>query len=887
MIAGPLYRALLRLAPADLRARHGDQMIELFENEVSVARRGGRVAAFRAVLHGLADLLLRIPYERWRRIGRPATGHANEDSRMNRVLETINLDVRFALRSLRRRPVFAVIAVGTIALSIGAATAMYSVVDGVLFRSLPYRDADRIVQVWQTDEISRRQAILAPNWDRVPLDYTDFLVWRDRQQSFAGVAVWSGFGAMTAGPNGPEQVSGTRVSPGLFELLGVAPILGRTFARGEDVIGGPRVVMISYETWRSHHGARPDIIGSTLLFDSKPYEVIGVLPPGFTLQRGKPGAPYWVPAGQSPGDVGKRNRSFMAVAKLRPGVTVERALMEAQQLLSTQDAPGNPSKGVRVADFVREETREVRRPMLILLGAVAVLLIISCVNIATLLLGEAATRDVEVSARIALGASRARIIAQLLTESVLLSFLGSALGIAVAWSAIRGIIALAPAKIPGILGVHVDGRVLGVATLVTIATGVFFGLAPALSLARTGASRLLRSGSATRGGGGLQRLLVATELALCVVLLVGAGLLTRSLQRLSTVDPGFRSERLLAVRLSLSRFWEGSIGVTNFYRDVIPKIAAVPGVVGVTATDEVPFSGRSSSSPYLLVGEGPEALREHKHQVQQRVVLDNYFTTMGIPLAQGRAFDQTDRAASEPVAIISEAAARRDFPAASPIGQQVMYQGKWRRIIGVARDTKAGRLSVEAQPSIYTPMSQRLNLLDIIVRTKGDPAALAPSIRRVTQQTGPRFAITDVQVIDDLIRTSFAEERFRTVLVALFASIAALLVTIGMFGVTARAVARRTREVGIRVALGATSISVVGLVVRQTMGVVMVGVAIGLGVAAITSRLLTPYLFGVKGTDPLTYGAILVLLGTAALVASWLPARRAGSVEPATVLRSE
>lgn len=806
---------------------------------------------------------------------------------MKRFIEAIGIDVRFALRSLRRRPVFAVIAVGTIALSIGAATAMYSVVDGVLFRSLPYRDADRIVQVWQTDEVSRRQSVLAANWDRVPLDYTDFLVWRERQRSFAGVAVWSGFGAIIAGPNGPEQAIGTRVSPGLFELLGVAPVTGRTFSRGEDVIGGPHVAMISYETWQSHHGARPDIIGRTLLFDNKPYQIIGVLPPGFTLERGKPGARYWVPAGQEPGDVGKRNRSFFAIGKLRPGVSVEQAMTETQQLLSTQDAAGAPSAGVRIANFVREETREVRRPMLVLLGAVAVLLIISCVNIAALLLGEAATRDVEVSARIALGASRGRIIAQLLTESVLLSVLGSALGVAVAWASIRGIIALAPAKIPGILGVHVDARVLAAATLVTIATGIVFGLAPALTLARTGAARLLRSASATRSGGALQRSLVATELALCVVLLVAAGLLTRSLQRLSAVDPGFRTEGLLTVRLSLSRYWEDSIGVTGFYRDVVPRIAAVPGVVGVTATSEVPFTGRSSSSPYLLVGEGPEALRARKHQVQQRVVLDNYFSTMGIPIAHGRGFDETDRATTEPVAIISEAAARRDFPDTSPIGQRVMYQGKWRRIIGVARDTKVGKLSVEAQPSIYTPMSQRFSLLDIVVRTAGDPAALTPSIRRITQDTGPRFAITDIQIMDDLIRTSFGEERFRTVLVALFASIAALLVTIGTFGVTARAVARRTREVGIRVALGSTTTSVVSLIVRQTMVFVIIGIAIGLAAALIASRLLTPYLFGVTGTDPVTYGAILLLVGAVALFACWLPARRAGSVAPAIVLRSE
>ena len=806
---------------------------------------------------------------------------------MKHFMEAFALDARFALRSLSRRPIFAAVAVGTIALSTGAATAMYGVVDGVLFRSLPYRDADRVVSVWQTDEVRRGQAVLSSGWDRVPLDYTDFLVWRERQRSFAGVGAWSGFLAMMEGPNGPEQLSGTRVSPGLFELLGIAPVLGRTFARGEDVVGGPRVAMLSYEAWRSRHGARPDILGATVLFGNDPYRIIGVLPPGFTLERGKPGAPYWVPAGQEPGDIGRRNRSFLALGKLRPGVSVEQASAESRQLLTTQEGQGPSSYGVRITDFVREETREVRRPMLGLLAAVAVLLLISCVNIAALLLGEAATRDVEMSARVALGASRARIIRQLLTESVLLSVIGSALGVAVAWWATRGIVALAPPNIPGILGVHVDGRVLAVATIVTVATGILFGLAPALRLSQAGPARLLRSGSATRGAGALQRSFVGAELALCVVLLVGAGLLTRSLQRLSIVDPGFHSNGLLTVGLSWSRFWEDSIAVKSFYRDLVPRIAAIPGVTGVTAGSDVPFSGRSSSSPYLLVGEGQAEMRSRKHEVKQRVVLDNYFATMGIALVDGRGFDETDRDMTEPVAIISESAVRRDFPTASPIGQRVSYQGKWRRIVGVVRDTKVGRLSVDAQPTIYTPASQRFNLLDIIVRTSGDPVALSSAVRQVVQRVGPRVAITRTQGMDDLIRASFAEERFRTVLVALFAAIAALLVAIGTFGVTARAVARRTREVGIRVALGATTTSVVGLVVRQTMSVVMIGLAIGLGAALVASRLLTPYLFGVTANDPLTYAMIIGLLMTLALVASWLPTRQVATIDPARVLRSE
>ena len=799
-------------------------------------------------------------------------------------MESLLLDLRFAARSLRRRPVFAIVSILTIALSIGAATAMYGVVDGVLFRSLPYRDAGRLVWVWQTDEARRKQAVLAANWDRVPLDYTDFLVWRERQRSFSGVAVWSGFGAMMPGVNGPEQIVGTRVSPGLFELLGVAPILGRTFARGEDVVGGPRLLMLSFESWQTRFGGRPNIVGSTIRLDGNPYEVVGVLPEGFTLERGKPGAPFWIPAGQQDGDVGKRNRSFRAIGKLRPGVTPEQAIVETRQLLSTHDDAGQP-KGVRVADFVREETRDVRSPMLMLLAAVGLLLLISCVNVATLLLGEASTRDVEMSARVALGASRWRIVRQLLTESVLLSFAGSALGAVLAWWSTRMIVALAPPKIPGILGVHVDGRVLLVTLVIATVTGLLFGLAPALTLSQSKPGILLRAGQSSRRSGSLQRLLIGIELAFCVVLLVGAGLLVRSLQKLSDVDPGFRTDHLLAVRVSLSEFWKDSVTTRRFLRDALTSAAAVPGVAAVTEASNMPFTGGSSSSPYLLAGEGEAERRAHKHEVQQRTVAANYFDVMGIPVVAGRSFDARDNGTTEPVAIISETAVRRDFANTSPIGQRVDYQGRWRTIVGVVRDTKFGKLSADDQPAIYTPSEQRLNMMDVIVRTKGDAVSLAPAVRKAVQIAGPTVAITDIQLIDDQVQRSFAEERFRTVLIASFGAIAALLVSVGVFGVTARAVSRRTREVGIRVALGATTGSIVGMIVRQTLAGASVGLGVGTIGAVATSRILAPYLFRVQPSDPLTYVGISTLLTAVAFVASWLPARRAGKVQPATVLR--
>src|SRR5512143_3378229 len=409
---------------------------------------------------------------------------SNRSTPARSLMDTLLFDLRYAVRSLRRRPIFAIVAIATVALAIGAATSIYSVVDSVLFRSLPYRDAGRLVAVWQTDPDRKGQAVLAANWDRLPLDYTDFITWRAKQTSFTAVGVWSGFGAMLASSDGPEQINGSRVSPGLFEMLGVRPILGRTFLPGEDVVGGPHVTMLSYETWRSRFGSRRDVVGRTTRFDDQPYEIIGVLPEGFSLQRGAPAAPFWIPAGQQPGDIGQRNRSFHAIGRLKPGVTVEQAKVEGSRFLNAGDPAAN--RGIRITDVVRDETRTVRAPLLVLLGAVGLLLLIACVNVATLLLGEAATRDIEMSARLALGATRSRLVRQLLTESLLLSCAGSAIGALLAWWGTKAIVALAPSTIPGIRTAAVELRVRGVRLIGATITGVLFGLVPAFALSGSG-----------------------------------------------------------------------------------------------------------------------------------------------------------------------------------------------------------------------------------------------------------------------------------------------------------------------------------------------------------------------------------------------------------------
>jgi putative ABC transport system permease protein len=676
------------------------------------------------------------------------------------------------------------------------------------------------------------------------------------------------------------------VSPGLFELLGVRPLLGRTFLPGEDVPGGPRVTLLSYEAWRTRFGGRRDVIGATLQFDGARYEVVGVLPPGTTLERGRPGAPFWVPAGQEPGDLGKRNRSFHAIGRLRPGVTATHAAHEAALLLGAGDPTA--ARGARVVDVVRDETRAVRAPLLLLLGAVGLLLLVACANVATLLLGEATARGAEMSARVALGATRRRLVRQLLTESTLLALAGAALGALLAWWGTRAIVALAPERLPGLGMVRVDARVLGAGFAAALATGLLFGIAPALTLAAAGPAGLLRAGRTVAGRGRLERTMVAVELALSVVLLVGAGLLARSLRALSAVDPGFRVERVLTVGLTTAgRYWEDSVRLRAFYARLEPRLRAIPGVAAVSFTTAPPFSGRRGSSPYLLPGEGEAERASRKHEVEQRTIAPNYFAVLGIPVLAGRPFTDADRAGAALVATVSEAAARRDFPTRSAVGERVFYQGAWRTIVGVVADVKAGTLADEARPSIYTPMAQRVDLPDIVVRTRGDAAAVAPAVRAAVRATDPTFLPGTAEPLEARVRRSFAEERFRTALVLLFAAMALTLSAVGLYGVTARAVGRRAREVGVRIALGALTRAVVGLMVRQTMAAATLGVVAGTAVALGASRLVAPYLFGVSPHDPATYAAILTVLVGVSLLASWLPARRAGRVAPATVLRGE
>ncbi|MEJ7812066.1 MAG: ABC transporter permease [Gemmatimonadaceae bacterium] len=797
-------------------------------------------------------------------------------------------DLPFALRTLARRRAFTAVAIATIALGVGAATSIYSVVDGVLFRPLAFREPGRLVAVWQTFPQWLKEPILKGRWDRIPLSIPEYRDWAAEQRSFEHVAIWAGAGAMLGGGDTPEQVPLLQASTSLLSVLGARPVLGRYILPGDDVVGSAPVAVVSHEAWMTRHAGDPRILGRTVTLDDTAYTIIGVLPRGLKVGR-EEAPPYWVPVGRDPSDANERgDRSYTALGRLKAGVPMEQAAREADRIL--RGSEDRTRRGVRLAEWQVDQTRDVRAPLLVLLAAVGLLLVIACVNVATLLLGEAAAREHEMGTRIALGASRGRLVRQLLTESLVLAALGAAVGSLLAWWGTKALVALAPPRIPGIQDVRMDARVLAFALAAAAGTGLLFGIVPALTLSRQRSASLLRlgAGQSGRGRGTLQRALVGAEFALSVVLLVGAGLLSRSLLKVTAVDPGFRTDRLLVVRVALPRTeYADSTARREFYRAAHERLAALPEVEGVTASTTAPFGGGSSSSSIEIEGRltGPG---EQSHEAQQRTTLPDYFRTMGVPLLAGRTYTDADRPGAPLVVVISEALARRDWPTESALGKRVKFQGEWRTVIGIVGDVKFRKLSGDDEATIYAPLAQRaVSGLALLVRTRGRAATAVPAVRAALREVAPGAAVTAADEMTGLVARSFAEERYRTVLISLFGVMAALLAAVGMYGVTARAVSRQTREIGIRLALGATTWRVARLIVGHTLSGVAIGVVLGALGAAATAKLLAPYLFGVRSTDPATYAAALGLLGVASVAASVLPARRAARVEPAVVLRGE
>ena len=804
-------------------------------------------------------------------------------------MDALLRDVGFALRSMQRRVNFTVVALAVLTLGIGTSTAIYSVVDAVLFRPLPFREPDRLVAVGLTFPHWKQEPVLARSWDRIQLSLPEYRQWRERQRSFSEVAIYATGRMLVGDGEARERVDIVYASASMLDVLSATPFMGRYFAREEDAVGGAPVTVLSFENWEARYGRDPNILGRLVRFDQGTYVVIGVLPRGISLAHGEPTAPYWLPAGQdSAKAVRPHNHTFQALGRLRPGVTLDAATQEAAPLLDGGPT-AVPRHGVRLQHWHHELTRDVRQPLMLLFASVLLLMVVACVNVATLLLGEATTREQEIAARVALGAGRWRLVRLLLTESAVLGGIGALLGSVAAWGLTKALVALAPPNLPGIAGAQLNLRVLGFAAFLAVVTALLFGLAPAILLARKDPSSVLRGGrgQSSKQAAALQPALVAAELALSFVLLVGAAMLSHSFLKLTAVEPGFRTENLMAVRLSVpSAKLRDTSFARSFYAAVTERIAGLPGVVAATAGTTHPFGGGSGSSSFEKEGETlpPSQWRE----AQQRGVLPGYFRAMGIELLAGRDFERSDGHASRPVVVVSAAVVRRDFPEGSPIGRSVRWRGQMREIVGVVADVKYAKLSRAFDPTVYTPHAQQYEEgLTLLVRTRDDPVAMFPAVRAAVRGFAPDVVVLSGDRMSDLVSRSFAEERYRTLLIDMFGVSAGLLAAAGMYGVVSRTVARRRREMGIRIALGATSRAVVQLVMSSTIGGLVAGIGVGVLGSLATSRFVGAFLFDVRALDPWTYVGVATLLTAVAAAASWIPARRASRTHPATALRVE
>jgi len=815
------------------------------------------------------------------RIGQASEGAA----RRTRFIAEAVQDARFAWRMVTRRRAATLLMVAVLALGIGATTAIFSVVDAVLLRPLPFPEPDRVAAVWIGQPSLADDPVLRGYAEATPVGFAEYQAIRSATTSFAQIGLW-GMGSQTlVTEDGAEPVPVGVATQSTFELLRVAPVLGRTFTLGEDALGGPDVAVLSWETWRGRFGGDTAILGRRLVLGGEPYTVIGVMPPRFRLDRTVEPPFLWLPALRDSSDLPeRRNRNYRALARLSGGSSFAGAALQATPALRA--VSGDTSLVARVARWQEDEGRQASGPVLILLGAASLLLLIACVNVALLQLGEVSARRNEISVRVALGAGQGRLVRQLLGESLVLALVSSVTGALLAWAMLRGLVALAPERLPGLDGVQIDGRVLGFALLLAVVTGLLFGIVPAWLVGRSGPSSVVRSGGgqSARGAILVQRSLLAAQIAMSMVLLVMSVLLGRSLARLTAVDPGFRPESLTALRITMPWRYPDE-QVRSLVEATRSRLAGLPGVLSVSVSSAPPFGVSSSSSPVAL-DPAIAGDRSAQHTLQHSVSSD-YFAAMGIRVVAGRGFEAGDRFGSEPVAVVTEAMVRRDFGKTPPLGQRVRHQGVWRTVVGVVADVRGRSLATTDGAGIFIPFDQHPNSGPSFL-VRGSTAALdAAALRTMLRELDPQLVLRSVTPLQEAIARSYGLQRYRTVLFTAFGVLATLLAAVGLYGVSARAAARRLREVGIRMAVGGTAGSVVRLLVGDAMRGVAIGLVLGIPASLLTARALQEYLFEVSPGDPWAYVVVAGLLTTATLAASAWPAWAATRRDPTAVLRAE
>ena len=814
-------------------------------------------------------------------------------------MDTWLKDVRYAFRRLRKTPGFSAIVLLTLALGIGANSAIFSVVNTVLLRPFPYRDPERLVVVdhFYPSLNNLEAGASAPG-------YRDL---RDKAQIFDGVFVMTGWAPALTGTGGePQRLQGTRASGLIFKTLGVAPVVGRPFTPEDDVPGRNRVVVLSYGFWQRQFGGDGSIIGKPMILNGEPYDVIGVMPSSFRDFTGRAPSDLWTPLALSPEQLSDNNRTneyLTLVARLRPGITVERARGDmkafASQLRAQYPTQYASDWTLKVTPMNEKVSGRIRPALLVLLGAVGFVLLIACANVANLLLARAASRIKEVAIRSALGATRRDLLRQLMAESLLLAVVGGALGLGLAWLGMKGVVALKPANVPRITELRIDGVVTLFTLGVAIATGLIFGLMPAIQTSRANLQETLkeggRSGSADRSGHTMRRVLVVAEVALALTLLTGAGLLIRSLALLQGVNPGFDSSNLLTFNVSIpGAKYRSDTALVQYWERAIETVKAVPGVTSVGITSTMPFSGNWSTGSFSVEGYQPPPGKPGPWG-DQRVVSPGFFPTLKVPLIKGRNFTEQDGVTGGQVVIVDEEMVKRYWPNADPIGKRVTFNDpqrdsviNWMTVVGVVGHTKHEGLDAENRVQLYHPYHRYGfigNGMSFAVRTIGDPSRAVPAVRAALHAIDQDVPISNIATMDANIANSMGQRRFAMMLLGLFAVMALVLASIGIYGVMSYSVTQRAHEIGIRMALGAARQRVLGMVMRQGLALVGLGVAIGVLGAFGLTRLIASQLYGVHPTDPTTFVVVAVTLAGVAALATFVPAMRATRVDPVVALR--
>jgi putative ABC transport system permease protein len=814
-------------------------------------------------------------------------------------LETLIQDVRHGVRTLLRAPVFTAVTVVVLALGIGGNTAIFSIVDAVLLRPLAYRDSGRLATILMNGED--------------PVSVANYIDWRDQSHSFAALGAADYWSPNLTGADSPEHVVGLKVTQGLFPMLGIEPALGRLFVAGEDKDGADREVILSYRLWQRRFSGDRNVLGRPIVLDGNGYIVVGVMPQGFQF------APFWATRAELwvPNAFGGRvhersGNSLRVFGRLKEGVSLTQARAEMSGITGRleQQFPGT-NRNVVVTPLKEKVVGRIETPLLVLLGAVAFVLLITCANVAHMLLARATARQKEVAVRVALGARRGRIVRQFLTESLLLGGLGGAAGLGLAVLATRALIAMSPANIPRVQTVTIDPRAALFLFSATILTSVGFGLVPALQASSINVNDTLKEGGRSNSEGigrsRLRSLLVISEFALALMLLIGAGLMMRTFAALQAVDPGFNPHNVISMVVSVAGSKEADPARRAIlYHQLIERVRSLPGVQAAGAINHLPLAGDLWGWPFIIEGR-PKPRPGESPGAVYRMVTPGYFEAMRLPLIRGRYVSEADNVTAPGVVIINDRAAKEYWPGEDPIGKRISFDDgeasppTWLTVIAVAKDAKQDDWTATPSPEVYlgafqnheflgdsgSELASHVSYITLVARTAGDPSAVAPAMKEAAWSFDRNLAVSAVVTMDEVVADANAQPRFEMRLLVIFAAVALVLATVGIYGVISYSASRRTHEIGVRMSLGATRGDVLLLVARQAMWLALAGSAAGIVGALLLSRLMTKLLYGVRPTDPATFVAMAAGLGLVAMLACYIPARRAMRIDPVAALRCE